>query len=120
MPEAHEGQKKGKLSQMGKTRSMTMMAERDRSRSLKLHRQGIQVYVRVHVHGYGRWGGYSEAAQLLLYPRLTGLEIVWGCGERDRETENMKLGLFFYEGPSIGSLGFLRLSLFTNLKNKNG
>ena len=42
MSEAHEGQKKGKLSKMGKTRSMTMMIERGRSRSLKLHRQGIQ------------------------------------------------------------------------------
>lgn len=97
MPEAHEGQKKGKLSQMGKTRSMTMMAERDRNESLKLHRQGIQVYVRVQVHGYGRWGRYSEAAQLLLYPRLTGFGGVWECGERQR---THKLGLFFYEVPA--------------------
>ena len=43
--------------------------------------------------------------------------LVWGLfGGVGRETENMKLGLLFYEGPSIGSLGFLRLSLFTNLK----
>ena len=45
--------------------------------------------------------------------------LVWGLfGGVGRETENMKPGLLFYEGPSIGSLGFLRLSLFTNLKHK--
>lgn len=44
--------------------------------------------MKVHVHVCGRWGGYSAAAQLLLYPRLTGGGIIWGERETGRQREH--------------------------------
>lgn len=53
---------------------MTMMTEKKKSRSLKLHSQGASV--KVHVNVCGRWDGHSEVVQLLLYPRLNAWGII--------------------------------------------